>query len=112
MTFKSFIVVKKSYQLIDFFNTIFELQQLENFSISRIHEFKHLISCEIPKLTTFEEGKMFEPRFIAGPDFGGVCLLGKRKHVRWIDTATDDCVKAVSSLFYKSDKRIYVYKQG
>ena len=37
------------------FNTIFELQQLENFSISRIHEFKHLISCEIPKLTTFEE---------------------------------------------------------
>lgn len=42
-------------QSIGFFNTIFELQQLENFTVSRVHEFKHLISCEIPKLTTFEE---------------------------------------------------------
>ncbi len=42
-------------QSIGYFNTIFGLQQLEKFSISRIHELKHLISCEIPKLTTFEE---------------------------------------------------------
>ena len=94
-----------------FCSKLFETER----AIARIEDFwnspatllavAEITEADIKQLTTFEEDKMFEPRFTAGPEFGGVCLLGKRKHVRWIDMATDGCVKAVSSLFFKSDKR-------
>ena len=88
------------------FETERSMARIEDFwnSPATVLAVAEITEDDIKQLTTFEEDKMFEPRFIAGPDFGGVCLLGKRKHVRWIETATDDWVKGVSSM-WKAENR-------
>jgi len=44
---------------------------------------------DIKQLTNFEEDEDSDVRWMAGTEYGGVCLLGKSKHVRGIEPAND-----------------------